>query len=270
MDILAFALPALLVGAVAGVLGGLLGIGGGLVIVPALVWLYAAQGFDPAQVMPIAVATSLASILFTGASSVRTHHARGAVRWDLVAVMAPTLMLGALAGSHLATLLGGAWMMRLFGVFAVVVGLQMLLARPAQDTDSDAPARTVARSAHAAVAFVIGVASAVFGIGGGSLVVPWLHATGTRMQQAVASSSACGIPIAAAGATGFVIAGWHAPGLPAGSLGYVHLPTLAGLVLASMPMARVGATLAHRLPAGTLRRVFAALLLLVALDFLLH
>lgn len=266
--------PAVAAGALAGLLGGMLGIGGGLVIVPALVWVYGTHGVAPALAMQLSVATSLASILFTGFSSVRAHHRRGAVRWDLVRVMAPALVAGALAGTALAEYIGGEWMMRAFGVFAAVMGLQMLVARArpqdaATNTTGVPPVRR-SRNLHSMAAGVIGVASALFGIGGGSLLVPWLHYTGVRLQEAVGSSSACGMPIAVAGAAGFIVAGWHRTDLPAAALGYVHLPVLAALVVASMPMARVGASLAHRLPAATLRRLFAALLLAVAADFLWH
>lgn len=275
IDILPVLLVCALVGAVAGMLAGLLGIGGGLVIVPALVWVYTAQGFDAAIIMPIAVATSLASILFTGMSSVRAHQARGAVHWPVVGMLAPALMLGAFAGSHLAAAIGGYWMMRLFGIFAALIGLRMLLQRADTaevDTAVVPPAMQMPyrrRSADSVAGFAIGVAAAVFGIGGGSLVVPYLSATGLRMQQAVATSSACGIPIAVAGAAGFIVAGWSNPHLPSGSVGYVHIPSLTALVLASIPMAGMGAGLAHRLPATALRRGFAILLLLVAADFLL-
>ena len=267
--------PAALVGMLAGVLAGMLGIGGGLVIVPALVWIYTAQGYAPALVMQLAVATSLASILFTGLSSVRAHHARGAVRWDLVGMLAPALMVGAYAGSHVADAVGGEWLKRLFGIFAALIGLQMLLVRAATQVeaalvaDELAPSR-LRRFGNVVAGLAIGIASALFGIGGGSLVVPYLNATGVRMQHAVATSSACGVPIAIAGAAGFVVAGWHNPQLPAGAIGYVHLPTLAALAIASMPMARVGAGLAHRLPAAALQRVFAVVLMLVAVDFLVR
>lgn len=266
-------LPALaaiaVAGGLAGLLAGLLGIGGGLILVPALVWVFAARDFPADGIMQFALGTSLASILFTGLSSVRAHHLRGAVRWPLVRLLAPALMLGAVAGSYAALLLGGEWLMRLFGIFAALIGLRMLLPAP-----GDLAAVTVANKewpgvVHAGAGGVIGVASAIFGIGGGSLMVPWLQAAGVRMQQAVATSSACGVPIAIAGAAGYMATGWSLPGLPAGSAGFVYLPGLAAIVVVSMPMARVGARLAHRLPAAVLRRVFAVVLLLVSVDFLL-
>lgn len=255
-------------GALAGVLAGLLGIGGGLIMVPALVALLAQAGTPDALLMQMALATSLATILFTGISSVRAHHARGAVRLDLVRQLAPLLLLGSFAGTFVADALGGGRLKILFGLFAAVLGLRMLLARaPAAGTDI--PEQTAPRFAHPLAGGVIGIASALFGIGGGSLTVPWLTHFHVRMQQAVATSAACGLPIALAASAGYIIAGWDKPGLPAASLGYVHLPSLLALAAASVPMAKVGARLAHRLPATTLRRVFAGVLLLVAADFLL-
>lgn len=268
----------LLVGAVAGLLGGLLGVGGGLIIVPALVWIYRAFSFPEQSLMQFAIATSLATILFTGASSVRAHQRRGAVRWDLVKWLAPALMAGAFAGSQIADALGSERLMLLFGIFAALLALHMLVAKNSDagtGAGTDAGEQTTAQTerqppviVHGVAGLLIGFASALFGIGGGSLTVPYLSVLRVRMQQAVASSSACGIPIAVAGAAGFMLAGWGRADLPAGSLGYVHLPSLAAIAVASIPLAMVGAKLAHRLPAVQLRRIFALVLLLVAADFL--
>lgn len=264
----------LLVGAVAGLLGGLLGVGGGLIIVPALVWIYRAFSFPEQSLMQFAIATSLATILFTGVSSVRAHQRRGAVRWDLVKWLAPALMAGAFAGSQIADALGSERLMLLFGIFAALLALHMLFAKHS-DAGTGAGEQTTAQTerqppviVHGVAGLLIGFASALFGIGGGSLTVPYLSVLRVRMQQAVASSSACGIPIAVAGAAGFMLAGWGRADLPAGSLGYVHLPSLAAIAVASIPLAMVGAKLAHRLPAVQLRRIFALVLLLVAADFL--
>lgn len=262
-------LPAcLLAGALAGLFAGLLGVGGGIVIVPVLAYLYAAAGFPGDAVMQFALATSLASILFTGLSSVRAHHHAGAVRWPLVRVLAVPLMAGSLAGAFVADALGSERLMQLFGVFAVLLGLRMLLARTSAADDPDAPDPHIPPARNMAVGGLIGVASAIFGIGGGSLTVPYLHACGMRMQKAVATSSACGVPIALAGTLGYVLAGSARSDLPAATAGYVHLPGLAALVVASVPMAVLGAKLAHRLPAAALRRIFAVLLLAVGIDFL--
>lgn len=255
-------------GAVAGLLAGLLGVGGGLVMVPALVVLLAKAGTPPALVMQMALATSLGTIFFTGISSVRAHHALGAVRMDLVRQLAPMLLLGSFAGTFVADALGSARLELLFGLFAAAIGLRMLFAKAGKAGGHDVPERAAARGAHPLAGTAIGVASALFGIGGGSLTVPWLTRFHVRMQQAVATSAACGLPIAMAAGTGYIIAGWEKPGLPAASLGYIHLPSLLALAVASVPMAKVGARLAHRLPAAILKKVFAAVLLLVAGNFL--
>lgn len=261
-------LPAAVAGIVAGTLAGLLGIGGGLVIVPALVWTFSSLDFPPSLLMQSAIATSLATILFTGAGSVAAHQRVGAVRWDLVAALAPALVVGALLGSQVAHRLDSTLLMRLFGVFAALLAVQMI-----RGGRAGAPAteeRRVSLPVHLAGGGVIGIASAFFGIGGGSLTVPYLAGLGVRMQQAVATSAACGIPIAAAGAGGFIIAGWSRADLPPFALGYVHLPSLAAIVLTSVPMTQLGARLAHRLPASTLKRVFGLVLLAVAADFLFY
>lgn len=259
----------LLAGVVAGLFAGLLGVGGGIVIVPVLVYLFAAAGFPADALMQFALATSLASILFTGLSSVRAHHARGAVRWELVRILAVPLMLGSLAGAALADLLGSVWLMRLFGVFALLLGVRMVLERSAASDAIDAPEPVLPVARTVLAGGVIGVASAIFGIGGGSLTVPYLQAAGVRMQKAVATSAACGVPIAIAGSLGYILTGSQRPDLPPWSFGYVHLPSLLALVLASVPMAVLGARLAHRLPAALLRWIFALLLLAVGIDFLL-
>lgn len=269
MELSSALIALVVVGAGAGLLAGMLGIGGGLVLVPAMVWVFSGLGFPADSIMQFALGTSLASILFTGWSSVRSHHEAGAVRWNLVALMAPALMAGAFAGSFAAHLLGSAWLMRLFGVFAALIGLRMLFSSSGSAGALERPERPVPAVVHVGSASVIGVASAIFGIGGGSLIVPYLSAAGIRMQHAVATSSACGVPIAIAGAVGYIVTGWHQQ-VPAGAVGYVYLPGLAAIVLASMPMAHIGARVAHHLPATTLRRIFAALLLIVAADFLLH
>lgn len=268
-DLVPALLLSVLTGSVAGLLAGLLGVGGGMVIVPALVWIFGSLHFPPDSLMQFALATSLASILFTGASSVVAHHRRGAVRWDLVWRLAPALAFGTLAGSHFADRLGSERLFLIFGLFALVMGLRMLWRSAASLRGDGLPEKKLPVSAHAAVGALIGVASAFFGIGGGSLTVPYLSALRVRMQETVATSSACGMPIAVGGALGYVIAGWDKTGLPAGALGYVHLPSLAAIVAASVPMARLGVRLAHRSPARRLNQLFAVILLLVAADFLL-
>lgn len=256
----------LLAGALAGLLGGLLGVGGGLIIVPALVFSFQARHVAPEVLTHMAIGTSLATIVFTSASAVKTHHEHHAVRWELVKVIAPGIVLGTLTGAMLAHLLQGRTLQLVIGSFAILMGLQMGFGR--QPGGGNTVPRPLPSAAGLATGGgLIGMASAIFGIGGGSLTVPWLSHYGVRMQEAVASSSACGLAIALSGTAGFILTGWHAPHLPEHSLGYVYLPAFAGISVTSLLFARAGARLAHRLPAATLKKIFAVLLIIVGSQF---
>lgn len=257
--LIAFAIY-LVVGALAGLLAGIFGIGGGIVIVPALVFTFLLQGFEPAVVAHLAVGTSLATIVVTGASSVWGHWQRGSVRGDWLMLMIPGLLVGGILGVLLASLLPGAALTRLFGVFAIVMALKMLLSRP-PSMKGQSPSRTPMVLAGS----VIGGVSTLFGVGGGVMSVPWLSRFTSRMTEAVGTSSAIGMPIALIGTVTNIGVGWQVPGLPSGATGYVMWPAFLGLMLASVPMARVGVKVAHALPARTLRRIFALLLIVVGI-----
>ncbi len=250
----------LLLGAFAGTIAGLLGVGGGLIIVPVLVYVFSRQQIAPEVMVHLAVGTSLATIVFTALSSVRAHHKRGAVHWDVFWKITPGIVLGALLGSVLAEWMPAPVLRRFFAIFEWLVAAQLIVGlRPR-------PGHAAPRLAGmAAVGGVIGCISSIVGIGGGSLTVPFLVWINLRMQEAVATSSACALPIAIAGAIGFVFTGWGSPQLPATSLGYVYLPAFLGIVLASVLFAPVGAWLAHRLPANTLRQIFAILLVVLGI-----
>jgi hypothetical protein len=254
----------LTLGALAGVLAGLFGVGGGLVIVPVLVFSFTAQGVAPEVLTHLAVGTSLATIVFTSINSVLAHHQKGAVRWPLVGWMTLGILAGAGLGSLTAAALQGPVLQKIIGVFAILMAVQMGLdLRPkAAGSVPGKPGLTVAGA-------VIGWASAIFGIGGGSLTVPFLSWRSVPMQQAVATSAACGVPIAVAGAASFMVVGWHEAALPEWSLGFVYLPAMVGIALTSMFFARLGARLAHRLSPKVLRRLFALLLLTVGTNFLI-
>ncbi|HEA50887.1 hypothetical protein LCGC14_1061210 [marine sediment metagenome] len=254
----------LALGAFAGILAGLFGIGGGLVIVPVLIFSFGLQGFDPEVAAHMAVGTSLATILFTSISSIRSHHGHGAVRWDIFRPMAFGIVAGALIGAWTAALLSGATLELIIGIFVILVGIKMLF-----DVNPTPGSNVPGNFRLGAVGAGIGWASAIFGIGGGSLTVPYLSWCNVRMQQAVGTSAATGLPIAIAGALGNAWTGWQEPGLPEYSLGFIYLPALIGIILTSVLFARVGANLAHRLNARVLKRVFAIMLLLVGLRFLL-
>lgn len=246
----------LALGAVAGLLAGLFGVGGGLIIVPVLAWVFLAHGVHVDVVMHLAVGTSLASIWLTSVMSIRAHHRRGAVDWAVVRKLAPGIVLGALAGAFIADLLPTAALKRIFGVFELFVAAQMLLVGRYQ-AHFDLPGRLGLGLAGG----VIGAVSAVIGIGGGTLTVPFLVWCRVPMIRAVASSAACGLPIAVAGAAGFMVTGWNDAHLPAWSTGYLYWPAWLGIVIASSATAGLGARLAHTLPAARLRQLFALLLM---------
>lgn len=254
----------LLLGAAAGTLAGLFGVGGGLIIVPVLVLSFAAHGIPSEVLTHLAVGTSLATIIFTSINSVLEHHRKGAVRWPVFTWMAVGILLGAAVGAATAAMIQGEVLQKIIGVFAILVALQMTL-----DLRPKASRGVPGKPGLTLAGMVIGWASAIFGIGGGSLSVPFLTWRSVPMQQAVATSAACGLPIAVAGAVSFMWLGWHNPQLPEWSLGYVYLPALAGIALSSMFFARVGARLAHRLSPRTLKRLFALLLFSVGLSFLI-
>lgn len=251
-------------GAVAGFLAGLLGIGGGMVIVPALLLSFHWQGLPADISTHLAVGTSLASIVLTAISSIRTHHQRGAVDWPLLQRLLPALMLGALIGAHIAHALPARVLQIVIGLFALWTGWRMLAARAVTQLERPLPTRWRLASAGGG----IGAASAIFGIGGGSLMVPFLSHHGVRMQRAVGTAAAAGLPIAVAGGLGFVISGWQVSGLPAGATGYVFWPALLGLAATSLVTAHWGARTAHRLSPARLKRAFGVVLVLVGLRFL--
>lgn len=255
----------LVLGVVAGLMAGLFGVGGGLVIVPALVLVFTVQGVSELILMQLAVGTSLAVIVATSISSVRAHHRLGNVDWRLWLKMAPGIAVGVWLGVNTAADLSGQWLQLLFGVFAIVIAAQMGLGL------QPAPTRGLPGSGGlGVVGVVIGYVSALFGIGGGSMTVPFLSWCNVRMQQAVAVSAACGLPIAVVGALTNIAVGWGNQGLPAYSTGFVYWPAVAGIVLTSAWCARIGAQWAQRLSATSLKRAFSLFLLLVGAQFLIR
>ncbi len=253
----------LAVGLFAGFVAGLLGVGGGLIIVPALVLAFRAQGMDAAVLVHLAIGTSLATIIATSISSMYAHHRHGAVRWPVFWRMTPGFVVGSLLGALLARAIPGTGLRTIFGVFELLVAAQMALQWRAS-AKRDLP-RTVNTTL---VAGVIGAVSSVVGIGGGTMTVPFLTWCHVHIRQAVATSAACGLPIAIAGAVGFTLFGWLDGRLPAGSTGYVYWPALAVIAVASLVMAPVGAWAAHRLPTEILRKVFALLLAVLGVRML--
>ena len=247
----------LVCGAVAGLAAGLFGIGGGIVIVPFLAWLLPGQGFPDSLVMLSAVATSLATIVVTSISSVAAHHRQGAVSWPTVWRLAPGLVLGSILGPLVARHLPVPVFKLLFGLFLWWVAARTL----GQAQGGAGVPRRTAGMAFAGFGTVIGLSSAVLGIGGGTLSVPYLLRNGYPMTEAVAVAGACGFPIAIVGTATYLLLGWSHATMPAPSIGYVFLPAFVGIVAASVPAAAVGARLAHRLPTQRLKQAFALILI---------
>ena len=251
-------------GAAAGLLAGLFGVGGGLIMVPALAFMLPTQGVERAIVMHVAVATSLAVISMTSLASMLAHHKRGGVIWSTFARLAPGLAAGAIAGAFVAHALPGVILQRIVGAGAILVAIQMIfdLNPPAQGGLPGTPGLITAGG-------VIGAISALIGIGGGALTVPFLSWRGVAIHQAVGTSAACGVPIAWAGALGFMLAGAGIAGRGAASFGYVSAPAFAAIAVMSVAFAPLGARLAHRLPPRALKRAFAVLLVVVGTSLLL-
>jgi uncharacterized membrane protein YfcA len=251
-------------GVFAGLVAGLFGVGGGLVIVPALTFLFQSYGIADSSYVHLAIGTSLATIVVTSLSSMRAHHRHGAVQWDVFRQLTPGIVVGALVGAVVANFLPTATLRIVFAVFELAVAVQIgfnLMASPHR--------RLPAPKAMGAVGAGVGLVSSVVGIGGGTMTVPFLVWCNVSIRKAVATSSACGLPISIAGATGFVFTGWGEPTLPPGSTGYLYWPAFAGIAAASVVFAPLGARLAHTLPVAVLQRVFAVFLAILGLRMLI-
>jgi uncharacterized membrane protein YfcA len=243
-------------GAAVGFLAGLLGIGGGMTIVPVLVAAFTHVGFPLQHILPMAIGTAMATIVFTSLSSARAHHAHGAVGWRIVRAMAPGLVLGSLLGPQFAAAIPARLMGAIFALFTWFTAARMVRAPAAAKA-----ARTLPGSAAMfGVGTGIGAIAGMLGAGGAFLTVPFMTRCNVPIHGAVATAAALGIPIALAATIGFVVAGLAQEGLPAWSVGYVHLPALAAIVGASMLAAPYGARTAHRWPVAKLRRAFAVLM----------
>lgn len=247
-----------------GFLAGLLGVGGGMMMVPVLSWMLAQRGVPAGPAIKVAIATSMATILFTSVSSVRAHHKLRAVRWDILRGLAPGIVLGGLAaGAGAFAVLKGQGLALVFAAFIGYSALQMLLDKqPAPHRAMPGPTGQVGVGAG------IGFISALLGAGGAFLSVPFMVWCNVPPRQAVGTSAALGFPIAAASTLGYVISGWGLPSALPGMVGYLYLPALAVVALASMSLAPLGARTAQRLQVRVLKRMFALLLLLLSASML--
>lgn len=250
-------------GAVAGVLAGLLGVGGGIVIVPMLDIVFAWLGYPAAHIHQLALGTSLASIMVTSISSSRAHAQRGAVHFDIFKRITPGILVGTFFGGLVATQMPTGFLKAFFVVFLFFVAAQMLSGyRPPASRELPGLWGTMG------VGTVIGAVSSFVGIGGGTLSVPFMTFCNVPMHHAVGTSAAIGFPIALAGTIGYIVGGWSVPGMPGGCLGYVHLLAFAGIACVSFFTAPLGAKLSHSLPTDKLKKGFALFLVIVALRML--
>jgi uncharacterized membrane protein YfcA len=250
----------LALGGVAGFLAGLLGVGGGMMMVPFVTFFLSRRGVEPALAVKMAIATSMATIVFTSISSLRAHHARGAVRWPIVRAMTPGIVAGGLlAGAGAFSIIKGSWLAVGFALFVGYSATRMLLKRGSLSTRALPSA-----VGQSAAGLGIGFLSALVGAGGAFLSVPFMTRCGVPIHNAVATSAAIGLPIALASTVGYIVGGWNLGSPVSGALGYVVLPMLAMIAAASMSTAPWGARVAHASDVGRLSVVFACLLYALA------
>jgi uncharacterized membrane protein YfcA len=246
-------------GVLVGIIAGLLGIGGGVVVVPILVFVFTANAFAPQHIMQVALATSLGSIVFTSVASFMTHHRLGAVRWDIVKRITLGILIGTFAGTWFAAQLSTRALKVFFACFLYYVAAMML------SNFKPKPSRQLpGRLAVNGVGALIGVISSLVGIGGGALSIPFMMWCNVPVHHAIGTSAAIGFPIAVAGTFGYILNGLPITELPTPHLGYLYIPALFGIAFFSFFAAPFGAKLAHRTPVVTLKRIYAAFLVVVA------
>ncbi|AMN68587.1 sulfite exporter TauE/SafE family protein [Psychrobacter sp. P11G5] len=266
----------LIIGALAGFAAGLFGVGGGTIIVPLLFIVFTQMGYSPDNIMHLALGTSLATIIVTSISSLMAHNKKGAVMWPVFKNLAPGLAIGCFFGAGIAGQISGLYLQLIVGVFLLWVAYKMFFGGKKQ---VDSQANDVNNANHTnielpskpkqlAAGGVIGVASAIFGIGGGSLTVPYLTRYGVVMQKAVGTSAACGLPIAIAGALGFMFFGMQQQVDVPNTIGFVHIYAFLGISIMSFFTAKLGAKVAHILSPEILKKCFSVLLTVVGFYFL--
>lgn len=252
-----------LLGSVVGFLAGLLGIGGGLVMVPVLTSLFVWQGFPVENVVHLALGTSMASIVVTSISSMRAHHKKGGVLWSVVKQIAPGIVVGAFIATFVAAKLSAVFLATFFACFLVYASAQMFLNKKPK------PSRALPGAKGLFVAGnVIGSISALVSIGGGTLTVPFLSWHNVDVKKAIGTSAAIGLPISVAGTIGYLVNGWSVDIAGDFVFGYINVPAVILISIMSFMMAPVGAHVAHKLPVSVLKKVFAVLLLGLAVKMI--
>lgn len=266
----------LIIGALAGFAAGLFGVGGGTIIVPLLFIVFTQMGYSPDNIMHLALGTSLATIIVTSISSLMAHNKKGAVMWPVFKNLVPGLAIGCFFGAGIAGQISGLYLQIIVGVFLLWVAYNMFFGGKKQvnshvNNASNAESANLelpSKPKQLAAGGVIGIASAIFGIGGGSLTVPYLTRYGVVMQKAVGTSAACGLPIAIAGALGFMFFGMQQQVDVPNTIGFVHIYAFLGISIMSFFTAKIGAKVAHILSPELLKKCFAVLLTIVGCYFL--
>lgn len=254
----------LAIGAFAGIVAGLLGVGGGIILVPAFYYALAALGYESESLMQICVATSLATIIVTSVRSVLSHHKKGAVEWDILRGWAPGIAIGAVFGVVLASGLKSQSLMLIFGVLGVTVGIYLAFGRSEWRLGTRMPSGL----ARAIFSPIVGFLSVLMGIGGGSFGVPLMSLYGRPIHKAVATAAGFGVIIAVPSTLGFMLSGWGDPSSPPFTFGRVNLIAFSIIVSMTMLTAPVGAKLAHMMDPKPLKRVFAGFIILMAFNML--
>ncbi|TCJ98395.1 hypothetical protein EV694_0796 [Volucribacter psittacicida] len=258
---LIFLIICLMIGAVVGFLAGLFGIGGGLIIVPILVYLLPQIGVPDALLMSTALGTSFGTIVITGFASAQRHHKHGNINWSAVKILAPMIMLSTFITGLFIGNLPKEMTSKIFACLVVYLAIKMLFSmKPHQQFKPLTPLSTVIGG------ILIGIASSAAGIGGGGFIVPFLHHRGIEMKQAIGSSAFCGMLLGIAGTMSFIVGGWNVEAMPEYSLGYVYLPAILGITLTSFFTSKLGATAVAKLPVATLKRGFSLLLICIAIN----
>ena len=256
-----FFIICLLVGTVVGFLAGLFGIGGGLIIVPVLVYLLPMVGVPEPMLMSVALGTSFATIVVTGFSSAQRHHKLGNIVWPAVKILAPTIMVVTFISGLFIGKLPKEYSSKVFACLVVYLAVKMVMS-----IKPKAVQKTLTTTATLIGGTLIGIASSAAGIGGGGFIVPFLNSRGIEMKQAIGSSAFCGMLLGLSGMFSFIVGGWNTIGMPEWSLGYVYLPAVLGITLTSFFTSKLGATTTSKLPVPTLKRYFALLLIVIAVN----
>lgn len=253
----------LILGAITGYLAGLFGVGGGLVLVPVLLMLFDAQQFPAENIMHLALGTSMASILFTSLASMRKHHQHDAVNWQVVRSITPGILIGTALGALLAASIPTRGLGIFFALFVYFAAAQMLL-----EVRPPASRQLPGIGGITLVGILTGWLSSLVSIGGGTIIVPFLLWCNVSLRNAIGTSAAIGFPVAVGGTVGYMFTGMAAHALPAHSLGFVYLPALFWVALATVITAPLGAKATHHLKVGLLRKLFAVLLIALATKLL--